>query len=61
LPLPDFVPVNRDLSELLKDAHGALAMALAAVVVVHVAGAVKHQWIDRDRLLHRMLPARRAT
>jgi cytochrome b561 len=61
LPLPDFVPVHRELSEVLKEVHAALAMALAAVVVLHVAGAAKHQWIDRDQLLYRMLPARRAT
>jgi cytochrome b561 len=58
LPLPDFVPVQRELSEVLKQVHATLAMALAAVVVVHVAGAVKHHWIDRDGLLQRMLPAR---
>ncbi len=59
LPLPDFVPVQRELSEVLKQVHAALAMALAAVVVVHVAGAAKHQWISRDGLLQRMLPALR--
>jgi cytochrome b561 len=50
--------VQRELSEVLKQVHATLAMALAAVVVVHVAGAVKHHWIDRDGLLQRMLPAR---
>jgi cytochrome b561 len=59
LPLPDFVPVNRALSEAIKPLHGVLAWSLAAVVVLHVAGALKHVLIDHDGLLQRMLPERR--
>ena len=58
LPLPDFVPVDRALSESLKPLHRWLAYALGAVVMLHVAGALKHHFIDRDGLLRRMLPAR---
>jgi cytochrome b561 len=58
LPLPDFVPVDRGLSEVLKQAHALLAFALAFLVLVHVAGAFKHQLIDRDGLLQRMRPGR---
>ncbi|MDP2004576.1 MAG: cytochrome b [Rubrivivax sp.] len=58
LPLPDFVPVDRELSEALKPWHGWLAKALAAVVLLHVAGALKHQFIHRDDLLRRMWPGR---
>jgi cytochrome b561 len=59
LPLPDFVPVQRELSEVLKEMHATLAMTLAVLVLVHVAGAIKHQWLDRDGLLQRMRPAPR--
>ena len=31
---------------------------MAGLVVLHVAAALKHQWIDRDGLLNRMLPQR---
>ena len=58
LPLPDFVPVDRALSEALKPLHRWLAYGLGAVVLLHVAGALKHHFIDRDGLLRRMLPAR---
>ena len=58
LPLPDFVPVDRALSESLKPLHRWLAYALCAVVMLHIAGALKHHFIDRDGLLRRMLPAR---
>lgn len=54
LPLPDFVPVDRELSELIKPLHHWLAYALAAVVTLHMAGALKHHFIDRDGLLSRM-------
>ena len=59
LPLPDFVAPDRALAETLKALHRWLAYGLAAVVVVHVAGAFKHHLVDRDGLLLRMLPARR--
>ena len=58
LPLPDFVSPDRALAETLKQLHGTLAWALAAVVVLHVAGALKHQFMDRDGLLQRMRPGR---
>ncbi len=58
LPLPDFVHADRALAEVLKERHGQLAWALAAVVVLHVLAAVKHHFIDRDGTLRRMLPSR---
>lgn len=59
LPLPDWVGADRALAERIKPLHGTLAYTLAALVVLHVAAALKHQWIDRDRLLARMWPGRR--
>ena len=58
IPLPDFVPKDKELAELIEGVHGFLAYGLAALVVAHVAAAVKHQFIDRDGLLSRMWPAR---
>ena len=54
LPLPDFVPVDKALAETLKPWHGRLAWLMAALVLLHVAGALKHQFIDRDGLIGRM-------
>ncbi len=59
LPLPDFMPVDKALAEAIKPWHAYAAYALAALVVLHVAAALKHQFVDRDSLLTRMLPARR--
>jgi cytochrome b561 len=58
LPLPDFVSADKALAEAIKPWHGALAWALATLVILHVAGALKHQFIDRDGLLSRMRPGR---
>ena len=54
LPLPDFVPQDHDLGELLEQVHAARAWGLALLVLAHVGGALKHQFIDRDGLLARM-------
>lgn len=59
LPLPDFVPVDKALAEAIKPWHEILAFAMAALVLMHVAAALKHHFIDRDGLLSRMWPARR--
>jgi cytochrome b561 len=58
LPLPDFVPADKALAELIKPWHEITALALAGLVVLHVAAALKHQLIDRDGLLTRMWPSR---
>lgn len=61
LPLPDLVAKDEALGEQLAEAHEALAITLIVIVSVHVAGALKHQFVDRDHLLGRMWPARRKT
>jgi cytochrome b561 len=54
LPLPDFVGSDKALAELIKPLHKFSTFALAGLVVMHVAAALKHQFIDRDGLLARM-------
>ena len=56
LPLPDLLPADKALAATAKAWHAALAWSLAALVATHVAAAVWHQWIQRDRLLERMSP-----
>ena len=58
LPLPDFVPHDKLLAETIKPFHELAAWALMGLVVLHIAAAVKHQFIDRDGLLERMRPGR---
>lgn len=56
LQLPDLVARSPELADTLKLVHRVLTYSLATLVVLHVAAALKHQWIDRDRLLSRMNP-----
>lgn len=59
LQLPDLVAKNKDLAKALKEVHELLNWTMAALVTVHAAAALKHQLIDRDGTLSRMLPRRR--
>ena len=54
--LPKWGWDDAHLRELFFGLHEAIGYALIALIVLHVAGAFKHQWIDRDNLLARMLP-----
>ena len=58
LPLPDFVSPDKDLAALIKPWHEISAFALAGLVVLHLAAALKHHFIDRDGLITRILPWR---
>lgn len=56
IPLPRWGWDDAHLRELFFGIHQAAGYLLIALIVLHVAGAFKHQWIDRDNLLARMLP-----
>lgn len=56
LPLPVLIEPNPELKDALKAVHYWLNMSMLAAVAVHVAAALKHQFIDRDGVLKRMLP-----
>ena len=56
LPLPDLVGKDRALGHLLGEVHEWLNVLFVTVLVGHVAAALKHHFIDRDDVLHRMLP-----
>ena len=57
LPLPDLIDKNKELGELLKLVHRYLNYSFLVLVVGHALAAIKHQWLDRDGTLNRMLPA----
>ena len=47
---------GREMAGNLMDVHETAAKLLIFLVVLHVIGALKHQFIDRDNVLHRMIP-----
>lgn len=56
LPIPDLLGKDAALGERLNVAHVWLNYALAALLLAHVAAALKHHFVDRDDVLRRMLP-----
>jgi cytochrome b561 len=56
-PLPAIAAPSKATQRLAEDVHLALFWALAALLVVHVAAALRHHFVLRDRVLLRMLPA----
>ena len=58
-PLPDLVAKDRALAAVLRIVHLALNSALFALVCVHVGAALRHHYVARDAVLHRMLPLAR--
>lgn len=54
--LPVLIDKNDTLKPVLEDLHYWLNMGLLAAVLLHVAAALKHHFIDRDGVLRRMLP-----
>lgn len=59
LPFGDnlpFVPADPQLSEFASMCHFGFVALLSATVLLHMAGALKHHYRDRDETLRRMLP-----
>lgn len=59
LPFGDqlpFVHADQNLSEIASTMHFGFIVLLMITVALHVAGALKHHFIDRDSTLRRMLP-----
>jgi len=46
--IPPLVAENHDLHELMEEVHEVLAWTLLALVGLHVAGALKHRFLDRN-------------
>jgi cytochrome b561 len=47
------------MHELFFTMHATCACALYALLALHIAGALRHEFVDRERELARMWPARR--
>jgi cytochrome b561 len=56
LPLPDLVPKDKPMADLLRSVHVTLNFTLLGLVCIHGAAALKHHFVDRDAVLIRMLP-----
>ena len=55
VPLPH-LPVGEGAHDIASGAHETLAIAGAALIVLHIAGALRHQFAKGQALLARMMP-----
>jgi cytochrome b561 len=53
---PDLLQPDHELAESLESLHKRLFLVLVGVAVLHMLGALKHHFIDRNEVLKRMLP-----
>jgi cytochrome b561 len=59
IPLPDpFVPGDARIEAAARAVHVAAAAALAGLIALHAGAALRHQFVDRDGLLARMIRGR---
>lgn len=54
MPLPDLVGKDKVLGDLLSAVHQSLNYLLLVLVLLHIAAALKHHFVDKDGLLLRM-------
>ncbi len=47
---------GREAAGAFMDAHRTAVKAMYVLIALHVVGALKHHFIDRDNVLHRMIP-----
>lgn len=47
---------GRDAFKSIIGIHGVVVKGLYVLIALHVLGALKHQFVDRDNVLHRMIP-----
>ena len=57
LPVLGGLENKKPVEDALKETHEALAIGMLILLVLHVAGALKHHFLLRDDTLARMLPA----
>jgi cytochrome b561 len=56
VPLPEIAPKGAAWAHTAGDVHDYLVYVLLAFILLHIAGALYHQFVARDHVLQRMLP-----
>lgn len=59
VPWPHLPNWGHDVHEVAEEVHGILAKAMLGLLALHVIGAIRHQFLLKDALVERMVPARR--
>jgi cytochrome b561 len=61
IAIPKIPGISKELGELAGDVHSAAALLLVALILLHVAAALKHQFFDHNRAAGRMPPFKQPT
>lgn len=57
MPFPWILP-NKEWASFLAQCHTTIAWIIIGLLVLHVSGAFKHYFIDKDGVVQRMLPGK---
>ncbi len=49
------VAINMDMAKLLESMHSKIGYVLAGLIIIHILAALKHHFIDKNKVLRRML------
>jgi cytochrome b561 len=60
LPLPG-IGLDKPLGDFMSESHTIIAWILIVFVALHIAGALKHHFINKDNVLKQMLPGKDKT
>ncbi|ASQ45976.1 cytochrome b [Legionella clemsonensis] len=60
ISLPWIKP-DKQLAHFMEEVHGVIAWILIGLIVLHIMGALKHHFYDKDNVLLTMLPRRKKT
>lgn len=58
LAIPSFMEPNRDLHEFFEELHDLAGHAILPLAGLHILGALKHRFIDKDEVMQRMVRAK---
>ncbi|MDP2324306.1 MAG: cytochrome b/b6 domain-containing protein, partial [Gammaproteobacteria bacterium] len=56
--LPAWLTIDKRLAHQFEEIHETLAVVFLVLLTVHVVAALKHHFVDRDRVLPGMLTGR---
>lgn len=59
IPWPHLPIGGHDAHEAAEGVHGIVAKIMLPLLALHIAGAIRHQFLLKDAILERMVPARR--
>lgn len=55
IPIPDLIGKNEGLAHTLKEMHELFANMFIAVVLLHIAGVIKHYVVYKHKILRKMI------